>query len=82
MKLRSKETKKDREVLIDTYPSITLAAPVVIKEANVVDGCKDTKINRNTEWGRATCSNNEQCGNTTPSPMADAKNNNNKIKIK
>lgn len=38
----------------------------------MVDGCKDTKINRNTEWGRTACSNNEQHGNTTPSPMADA----------
>lgn len=72
VKLKSKETRKDREVLIDTLPSITLGAYVVIKGANVADECKDTKINSNTEWGRTACSNNEQRGNTTPSPMADA----------
>lgn len=50
--LRSKEAKRDAEVIIALQLSITPRAFIVIKRANVVHGCKDVTVNGNTEWGR------------------------------
>lgn len=50
--LRSKETKRDAEVIIALQLSITLRAFAVIKRANVVHGCKGVTVNGNIEWGR------------------------------
>ena len=49
--LRSKETRRDAEVTIASQLSIAFRASVVIKRANMVHGCKDKRVNRNSEWG-------------------------------
>lgn len=49
MTLRSKETKRDVEVIIAVQLSIMLGACAVIKRANVVHGCRDMRVNGNSE---------------------------------
>lgn len=58
--LRSTETKRDAEVIIAMQLNIMLGASVVMKRASVVHGCKDMRVNGNTEWGgMGLCNGNE-----------------------